>query len=199
MSKQVSVSIVRDGGYAESVGIKPKDLIYRINGLSVCSCHHVTDAISGGNATFTIIRGSKLFDVQIISSSLGVVLDEVDFDEDEWNTARLIDDVVLSTAQTIPGKEIVKTIGVVGSQCVYGLNLLADIMAGVRDMAGGRSTTLQNALSEARETASAELKSEAHKAGANGVIATSFSYSEIGDKGGYMLMVTATGTAVITN
>lgn len=195
--KIVSVSIVRDDGYASKVGIKPHDLIYRINGTLVESPQAITDAIAEGAAQFTIIRGDDIILINVDSPSLGVVLNEVEFDEAGWLDRQAVSSVLLTTAQTFADKRILKTLDVVGAQCVYGVNAFADFAAGIREFVGGRSQVLQNRIAAARIEACRELRAEAHMRGGNGVIATSFSHSEIGDKGGFMLMVVATGTAVI--
>lgn len=194
--KAVSVSIVRDEGYAAKIGIKPQDLIYRINGSPVESTQAVTDAISNCSAQFTIIRNDEIVLIDVDSPSLGVVLNEVDFDEEGWLDRRAMAGVLLTTAQSFADKRIVNTFDIVGSQCIYGVNAFADLAAGIREVVGGRSQGLQNKLAEARIEVCRELRAEAHKRGANGVIAVSFTHTEIGDKGGYMLMVVGTGTAV---
>ncbi len=195
--KVVSVSIVRDEGYAAAVGVKPHDLIYRINGLPVESPQVVTDAIGRGAAEFTIIRGENVFKINVDSPSLGVVLNEVEFDEMGWRDRRAISDVLLTTAQTFADKRVVKTLDIVGAQCVYGVNAIADLAAGIREFVGGRSQGLQKRIAEARLEVCQELRAEAHIRGGNGVVAVSFTHTEIGDKSGYMLMVVGTGTAVL--
>lgn len=193
----VKISIVRDDGYAKSVGFLPEDLIYKINGQYVETPQAVSDAIAKGAGIFTVVRGDKFIDISVQSSSLGVVLGEAVFDEDEWLKGRAVAGVLLSTAQAIPERKVVKTIGVVGAQCVYGVNALADLAAGVREFVGGRSQGLQKRIAEARVEVCRELQIEAHAVGGNAIIATSFEHTEIGDKGGYMLMVVGTGTAVV--
>lgn len=193
----VKVSIVRDDGYAKTVGFLPEDLIYKINGQHVESPQVVTDALAKGPATFTVVRGDKTIDISVQSSSLGVVLGEAEFNEGEWLKGLAVASVLLTTAQAIPERKVVKTIGVVGAQCVYGVNALADLAAGVREFVGGRSQGLQKRIAEARVEVCREMQIEAHAVGANAIIAISFEHTEIGDKGGYMLMVVGTGTAVV--
>ena len=196
-SRFVSINIVKDDSYAAQIGLKPYDVIYKIDGDFVTTPQSVNEALQSGAASFEVIRGDELMAFYVSSKSLGVVLGEIEFDEETWLDKQKENSVILSTAQSIPGKSITKTIDIVGSQCVYGVNALADFTAGIRDFVGGRSRTLQSMLAEARKEVSAEIRAEAHKLGANGVIAIHFEHSEIGDKGGFMLLVAATGTAVV--
>jgi uncharacterized protein YbjQ (UPF0145 family) len=195
--KIVSVSIVRGDGYAHQMGLKPHDLIYRINGAAVETPQAVTDSIALGPSEFTIIRDDEILQFNIDSSSLGVVLNEIEFDEQRWLERQAISAVCLTTAQNFSDKRIVRTLDVVGAQCIYGVNAFADLAAAVREFVGGRSQGLQKKVAEARREVCRELRIEAHMLGANAVIAVAFEHTEIGDKGGYMLMVTGTGTAVV--
>lgn len=83
------------------------------------------------------------------------------------------------------------------AECAYGLNVFKDILVGLRNIAGGRTATLQRTMRESRETVINELKSEAHRIGANAVIAVDIDYTQIGDGGWNMVLVVATGTAVV--
>ena len=61
---------------------------------------------------------------------------------------------------------------------------------------GGRSGKYENVLKRARDEALAEMEAEAVKVGANAVVGVDLDYEVVGDKGS-MLMVSASGTAVI--
>ena len=102
----------------------------------------------------------------------------------------------ITTAHHIPGHEIVKLIDVVSSECVFGVNLIKELFAGVTDFVGGRSVTIQNTLRDAKRVVMAQLKEEAFVLGADGLIAVNLTYSELAGAGKTMLMVVATGTAV---
>lgn len=60
----------------------------------------------------------------------------------------------------------------------------------------GRSGGYESALREARQIAVGEMETEATKLGANAVIGIDIDYETVG-KGGSMLMVSASGTAVV--
>lgn len=97
------------------------------------------------------------------------------------------------TTAYFPGREIGESLGIVGAECVLGINIFKDIMGGIRDIVGGRSGTHQEALRNARETCIAELAAEA---GADAVVSVEFDYSEFsGNKGG-MIILAGYGTAV---
>lgn len=102
----------------------------------------------------------------------------------------------ITTAHHIPGHEIVKLIDVVSAECVFGVNLIKELFAGVTDFVGGRSVTIQNTLRDAKRVVMAQLKEEAFVLGADGLIAVNLTYSELAGAGKTMLMVVATGTAV---
>jgi uncharacterized protein YbjQ (UPF0145 family) len=68
--------------------------------------------------------------------------------------------------------------------------------AGIRDLVGGRSATYEKELQRAREIALEELRQRAQDLGANAVIGIDIDYEIMGKDNG-MLMVSASGTAVI--
>ena len=86
--------------------------------------------------------------------------------------------------------------GIVTAEIVVGMNIFKDMLTGVRNIVGGRTGNVQNALKEMRETVLEELKNEAAVLGANAVVAVDLNYQEIGATGSTMLMLVASGTAV---
>ena len=69
-------------------------------------------------------------------------------------------------------------------------------MAGLRDFFGGRSSSYEEVLKKAKDTALQELQERATAMGANAVIGIDLDYETVGSNGS-MLMVTASGTAVV--
>ena len=69
-------------------------------------------------------------------------------------------------------------------------------MAGLRDFFGGRSSSYEEVLKKAKDTALQELQERATAMGANAVIGIDLDYETVGANGS-MLMVTASGTAVV--
>lgn len=99
----------------------------------------------------------------------------------------------ITTTPTIEGKPITRYCGVVAGEAILGANIFRDVMAGIRDIVGGRSATYERALREAHEMALGELKQQAKALGANAVVGVSLDYETVGTG---MLMVSACGTAV---
>lgn len=104
--------------------------------------------------------------------------------------------MIVSTTPIIEGKPVRKYLGVVTGETVLGINMFKDIFAGVRDIIGGRSSTYERELLSAQQTAIDELVQRAQAMGANAVIGVNIDYTTIGSSGS-MLMVAATGTAVV--
>jgi uncharacterized protein YbjQ (UPF0145 family) len=104
---------------------------------------------------------------------------------------------VILTTETALDLPIRERLGIVSAECVLGMNIFRDFAAMVRDAVGGRAVSSQNAFKEARNTALGEIKREAAQLGANAVIAIDIDYSEISGGQKSMLLVAATGTAVI--
>ena len=68
--------------------------------------------------------------------------------------------------------------------------------AGIRDIAGGRSAACERGLQKAKDLAISEMAGRARDTGASAVIGIDLGYETVGQNGS-MLMVTASGTAVI--
>ncbi len=103
--------------------------------------------------------------------------------------------MILTTTNTIQGKTIRDYKGIVTGEAIVGANIFRDFFAGVRDIVGGRSGAYEKELQRAREIALDEMSESARSQGANAVVGIDLDYEVVG-KGGSMLMVTASGTAV---
>lgn len=104
--------------------------------------------------------------------------------------------MILTTTPGIQGKNIVAYQGIVFGEVISGVNFLKDFTAGLRNFFGGRSASYEEELTHAREQALAELERRAMERGANAVVGIDIDYEVLGADNG-MLMVTASGTAVI--
>lgn len=102
----------------------------------------------------------------------------------------------LTTTPSIDGKRITRYCGVVAGEAVLGANIFKDLFAGIRDLVGGRSGSYEKELQRARDIALEELQQRAHDVGANAVVGIDIDYEVMGKENG-MLMVSASGTAVI--
>ena len=103
--------------------------------------------------------------------------------------------MLMTTAPSVEGKQIVRYLGVVTGETIIGANVFRDFLAGVRDFFGGRSASYEAVLREAKDTALEEMARQAEALGANAVVGIDLDYETVGGSGS-MLMVTCSGTAV---
>lgn len=103
--------------------------------------------------------------------------------------------MILSTTNNIDGRPIKDYLGIVTGETIIGANIFKDFFASIRDVVGGRSGSYEKVLREAKDTALKEMKENAKKLNANAIVGIDLDYETVG-KGGGMLMVTASGTAV---
>lgn len=104
--------------------------------------------------------------------------------------------MIITTTNSIEGKKIKEYLGIVTGETIIGANIFKDFLASFRDIVGGRSESYEKVLKEAKDLALQELEQRAIKMGANAILGVDLDYETVGAKGG-MLMVTASGTAVI--
>ncbi|MEL6286300.1 MAG: heavy metal-binding domain-containing protein [Pseudomonadota bacterium] len=104
--------------------------------------------------------------------------------------------MIVSTTPTIQGHEITAYRGLVAGEAIIGAHIFKDLFAGLRDIVGGRSEAYESTIREARETAVREMVEEASRLGGNAVVGVDIDYEVVG-QGGSMMMVSATGTAVV--
>lgn len=104
--------------------------------------------------------------------------------------------MIVTTTPSIEGKRITRYCGLVAGEAILGANVFKDFFAGIRDIVGGRSGTYERELQKAREIALKELEQRAAEAGANAVVGVDLDFEVLGQGNG-MLMVSASGTAVV--
>ncbi|MCA1299615.1 heavy metal-binding domain-containing protein [Stappia indica] len=104
--------------------------------------------------------------------------------------------MLVTTTNTLQGQEIAEYKGIVTGEAILGANLFKDLFAGIRDIVGGRSGAYEQELMKARKIALEEMQQNARALGANAVVGVDLDYETLG-QGGSMLMVSATGTAVV--
>ncbi len=104
--------------------------------------------------------------------------------------------MISTTSPSIEGKRVLDYKKIVFGEVIAGIDVIADIAPGLSNFFGGRSGPFESELQNARETAIAAMESEADAVGANAVISVHIDYKVLGD-GNSMLMVTASGTAVV--
>ena len=104
--------------------------------------------------------------------------------------------MILTTTPSVEGQRIQSYVGIVAGEAILGAHLFKDLFAGIRDIVGGRSATYEKELARARAIALEELSQAAAERGANAVVGIDLDYEVIGGSGS-MLMVSASGTAVV--
>ncbi len=102
--------------------------------------------------------------------------------------------MILSTSDDIPGKRIIKTLGLVRGNTIRARHLGRDIMAVLRGMIGGEITDYTKMIAESREQALDRMVAEAEELGANAIITVRFTTSSLMQGAAELL---AYGTAAI--
>jgi uncharacterized protein YbjQ (UPF0145 family) len=98
------------------------------------------------------------------------------------------------TSPDIPGKKIVRTLGLVRGNTIRARHVGKDILAGLRHLVGGEIHEYAKLMGEAREQALDRMIAEAEQLGGNAVISVRFTTSVV--MGGAAEML-AFGTAVV--
>ncbi|MDT9012460.1 heavy metal-binding domain-containing protein [Novosphingobium sp. APW14] len=104
--------------------------------------------------------------------------------------------MIVTTTPTIEGRPVQQYLGVVTGEVIVGANMFRDLFASIRDIVGGRSGSYEDVLARARMQALDEMKQFAAGMGGNAVVGVDLDYEVLGANGS-MLMVSATGTAVV--
>ena len=103
--------------------------------------------------------------------------------------------MILTTTPTIEGRTIKEYQGVVFGEVIAGVVFLKDIAASFRNLVGGRSSSYEDELIQARSAAMGEMRERAEMLGADAIVGIDLDYEVLGTNNG-ILMVTASGTAV---
>jgi uncharacterized protein YbjQ (UPF0145 family) len=104
--------------------------------------------------------------------------------------------MIATTTPTVEGRPVREYCGIVTGEVIVGANLFRDLFASITDIVGGRSGKYEQVLARARGEALDEMKLRASELGANAVVGVDLDYEVLG-KAGSMLMVSASGTAVV--
>ncbi|HEY0020213.1 MAG TPA: heavy metal-binding domain-containing protein [Longimicrobium sp.] len=106
--------------------------------------------------------------------------------------------MLITTTTTVEGRPAREYLGLVSGEAIMGANIFRDFFAGIRDVIGGRSAAYEEELRKAKQIAINEMVQEATARGANAIIGVDLDYESISvGQGGGMLMVSASGTAVV--
>jgi uncharacterized protein YbjQ (UPF0145 family) len=101
--------------------------------------------------------------------------------------------MIYSTTETIPGREIRESVGVVTGNVVQAKHIGRDIMAGLKSIVGGEIRGYTEMLNEARDIAIGRLVENAKQKNADAVVGVRFTTSSIMDGSSEILVF---GTAV---
>ena len=82
--------------------------------------------------------------------------------------------MIVVTTETLPGREVAESLGLVRGSTVRARNVGRDIVAGLRNIVGGEIDEYTKLLAEAREQAIARMVDEASAKGADAILATRF-------------------------
>jgi uncharacterized protein YbjQ (UPF0145 family) len=113
-----------------------------------------------------------------------------------WGSSTSDTGLIVTTTNGIDGRPVQRYCGIVTGEVIVGANMFRDLFASIRDIVGGRSGAYEDVLQRAREQALSEMRTRAAELSANAVIGVDLDYEVLGSNGS-MLMVSATGTAVI--
>jgi len=102
--------------------------------------------------------------------------------------------MIVVTTFEIPGKRVVRALGLVRGNTVRARHMGRDIMASFRTVVGGEIHEYTKLLAESREQSLDRMVDEANSLGANAIVGARFMTSEVG---GGMAEILAYGTAVL--
>ncbi len=107
--------------------------------------------------------------------------------------------MLLSTTSSLDGKIIKEYRGIVFGEVISGINFIKDFTASITNFTGGRASEYEEELVSARADAISEMIERAKKIGANGLVGVKVDVESItvGEQAQIMIMVVATGTAVV--
>jgi uncharacterized protein YbjQ (UPF0145 family) len=105
-----------------------------------------------------------------------------------------MDDMVLTNTDTVPGRTIIRHVGLVQGNVVRAKHVGRDIAAGLKNLVGGELRGYTELLEEARRDAMRRMVEDAKSKGANAVINIRLSTSSVTSGASELY---AYGTAVV--
>ena len=105
-----------------------------------------------------------------------------------------MDDIVLTNTETVPGRTIIRHIGLVQGNVVRAKHVGRDIAAGLKNLVGGELRGYTELLEEARRDALGRMVEDARARGANAVVNVRLSTSSVTSGASELY---AYGTAVV--
>ena len=102
--------------------------------------------------------------------------------------------MILTSTQDLPGKKVIKTLGLVKGNTIRARNLGRDIVAMLKNIVGGEIEEYTKLLAQSREQAIDRMTKSAEELGANAILGIRFSTSYIMQSAAEIMVY---GTAVI--
>ena len=102
--------------------------------------------------------------------------------------------MLVVSSPDIPGKKIVKTLGLVKGNTIRARNIGKDILAAFKNIVGGEIQEYTKLMAESREQAIDRMVQDAEQLGANAIISVSTTTSVISQGAAELLVI---GTAVV--
>ncbi|MEM2214666.1 MAG: YbjQ family protein [Candidatus Nezhaarchaeales archaeon] len=91
----------------------------------------------------------------------------------------MVDDIIVTTMEYLPGYKIKKVLGIVSGSTVKARHLGRDILAGLRNIVGGEIKEYTELLAQSRDEALKRMVEKAKNMGANAVVGTRFATSAV--------------------
>jgi uncharacterized protein YbjQ (UPF0145 family) len=102
--------------------------------------------------------------------------------------------MIISTTHEMPGKKVVRTLGLVSGNIVRSRNIGRDVLAGLRNIVGGEIKEYTELMTLSRRDALKRMTDEAEQLGANAVVEVRFVTAQVAATAAEIL---AYGTAVV--
>ena len=87
--------------------------------------------------------------------------------------------MILATTESVAGRRVARTLGLVRGSSIRARHVGRDLVAGLRNLAGGELHEYTKLLAEAREQAIDRMIAEAEAMGADGILAIRFQSAEV--------------------
>lgn len=102
--------------------------------------------------------------------------------------------MIIATTETVPGKRVVRVLGVARGNTIRARHVGRDLLALMRNLVGGEILEYTKLMGEAREQAIDRMIADAERMGANAIIGTRFSTAMVMTAAAEILCY---GTAVV--
>lgn len=87
--------------------------------------------------------------------------------------------MIVTTTDEIPGKRIIKTLGLVRGNTIRARHIGKDILAALKNLVGGEITEYTKLMAESREQSLDRMIEQAQRLGANAVVGVRFTTSMV--------------------